>query len=146
MTMKSIRERLNACNVDKEVLDQSRVARAGLRLIQFSVILRVIEPMLMIAATLMLISAPAFAQGSIFGQNDQTVGNSLKEGIRWGRNMLFLIGIGGVGWGVFNIMTEKPWMKQMIGGGLSMSVGSVMALIQTLSGGNAVNVDTDLGN
>lgn len=146
MTMKSIRERLNACNVDNEILDQSWVARAGARLIQLSILMRAVEPALMLVATLILMSAPALAQGSIFGQNDQTVGNGMKEGIRWGRNMLFLLGVGGVGWGVVNIMMEKPWFKQMVGGGLSMSVGGVITLVQTLSGGNAVNVDTDLGN
>jgi hypothetical protein len=43
-------------------------------------------------------------------------------------------------------MTEKAYLKQMIGGGLAMSLGGIASLIYSFSQGNAVNLDTDLGN
>ncbi len=145
MTMKYIRELLKARNEDNEILDRSWVARAGARLIQVSAVMRAVEPMIVLIVSLALMSTPAFAQGSIFGQDDQTVGNGTREAIRWARNMLFLMGVGGVMWGVVNIMMEKAWLKQMLGGGLAMTVGGVITLVQSLSGGKSVDIDTDLG-
>jgi hypothetical protein len=150
MSLRSIRARLAyRLDVDNEVLERSRLARVGNRLIQLALIMRLVEPVLLLVATLILMSASALAQqagGDIFGQNDQTVGNSFREIIRWGRNLLFLIGVGGVGWGAANIMMEKPYMKQMIGGGASMGFGGIAALVYSFSQGRAVDLDTDLGN
>jgi len=150
MILKSIRARLNACKVDNEILEGSRLARVGNRFIQLSVIIRSVEPALLLVATLIVMSASAFAQqpggGSIFGQDDQSLGNGLRQIIRYFRNGLFLLGVGGVGWGAVNYMMEKSWSKQMIGGGMSMGFGGVAQLIQSFSQGNAVNLDTDLGN
>jgi len=147
MKLKSIRARLGANKVDNEVLKRSRLARVGNRLIQLAVIVRVVEPALLIIATLILMSGPAFAQGgTIFGQDDQAIGNGVRQAIRWGRNLLFLLGVGGIAWGTINYMTEKAYLKQMIGGGLAMSLGGIASLIYSFSQGNAVNLDTDLGN
>jgi hypothetical protein len=145
LSLKSLRSRLNACKFDDEVLERSRLARVGKRAVQLAVVIQVIEPALLLVATLMLMSAPALAQ-DIFGGNDQTLGNSVREAIRWGRNLLFLLGVAGIGWGAFNYMTEKQYMKQFIGGGMALGFGGIVSLIQSLSQGNAVNLDTDLGN
>jgi hypothetical protein len=116
------------------------------------VLVRTIEPALALIAAVLLASMtlahPALAQvqgGTIFGQNDQAVGSGLRELIRYGRNALFLLGIGGIGWGAFNYMTEKSWGRQMLGGGISMGIGGILSLIYSFSQGNAVNLDTDLG-
>src|SRR6266545_3711204 len=108
-----------AYEVDQELLDHSRAARVGHRVIQLAVLVRTIEPALaLIAAALlasMTLAHPALAQvqgGNIFGQNDQAVGSGLRELIRYGRNALFLLGVGGIGWGAFNYMTEKSWGRQ----------------------------------
>jgi hypothetical protein len=149
MTLKSIRARLRDCKVDDEILERSRLARVGNRLIQFAVIIRAVEPALLLFATLILMGVPALAQtsgGEIFGQNDQALGNGTREALRYGRNLLFLLGLGGVGWGVVNYMTEKAYMKQFIGGGMAMGLGGIAALIRSFSQGNAVDLDTDLGN
>jgi hypothetical protein len=34
----------------------------------------------------------------------------------------------------------------MIGGGICMSIGAILSLVYSFSQGNAVNLDTDLGN
>src|SRR5687767_2318086 len=98
MRWKSIRARLDACKADNEILERSRLARIGNRAIQLAVIIRAVEPALLLVTTLILMSAPAFAQ-TIFSSNDQTVGSGVREAIRYGRNLLFLLGVGGVGWG-----------------------------------------------
>jgi hypothetical protein len=142
-----IRARMGAFNVDKGLLERSAAARAGHRVIQLAVIVRAIEPMLVLVATVLLMTVPGFAQqpgGNFFGQNDQATGTGVREAIRWGRNLLFLMGVGGIGWGSVNYMTEKSWGRQMLGGGLAMGIGGILSLIYSFSQGNAVNLDTDL--
>jgi hypothetical protein len=145
MRWKSIRARLDACKADNEILERSRLARIGNRAIQLAVIIRAVEPALLLVTTLILMSAPAFAQ-TIFSSNDQTVGSGVREAIRYGRNLLFLLGVGGVGWGAVNYMMEKAWIKQMIGGGMAMGLGGIASLVYSFSQGNAVDLNTDIGN
>ena len=152
MRVKGLR-RIRACpasfEVDNDLLSRSAAARAGRRVIRLAVMLRTIEPALMLLAAALLVTVPALAQqpgGSIFGQNDQAVGNGVREAIRWGRNLLFLLGVAGVGWGAVNYMMEKSWGRQMVGGGLAMGIGGILSLVYSFSQGNAVNLDTDLGN
>jgi len=135
--------------VDEEVLEQSQIARAGEKLIRAAVIIRVVEPVLVLAALMLVIAVgPAFAQspgGNIFGGSDQTVGNGVREAIRWARNILFLLGIGAVAWGTVNIFLEKPYARQFIGGGASMAFGGIASLAYSFAKGQAVDVDTDVG-
>ncbi len=134
--------------LDEEVL-QSRIARGGEKLIRAAVIIRVVEPVLVLAAlTLVIAAGPAMAQapgGNIFGGSDQTVGNGVREAIRWARNILFLLGIGAVAWGTVNIFLEKPYARQFIGGGASMAFGGIASLAYSFAKGEAVDVDTDVG-
>jgi hypothetical protein len=139
--------------IDDELYERSRVARMGRRAIRLAVAARAAEPALVVAATarVIMISAahPTLAQtpgGSIFGGNDQTLGNGVREAIKWGRNLLFLLGVVGVGWGIFNLMMERAWGRQVIGGLLCLGFGGAVSLIYSFSQGNAVNLDTDLGN
>src|SRR5262245_22369025 len=120
--LRGIRARMDACRVEDEPLERSAAARAGHRLIQLAVIVRTIETLLMLVAAVVLTAVPVFAQpgGSFFGQNDQATGSGVREAIRWGRNLLFLMGVGGIGWGAMNIMGGKAWGRQMLGGGLAM--------------------------
>ena len=148
-SLRWIRAQLHVCSADDDLLERSRVARAGYRVIQLAALLRVVEPALLLIATTILMAVPALAQtpgGDIFGGNDQVLGSGVREAIRWGRNLLFLLGVGGVGWGTINYMTEKAYIKQFIGAGLAMSLGGIASLIHSFSQGNAVNLDTDLGN
>jgi hypothetical protein len=135
--------------VDKKILAQSKIAQLGERLIRAAVLVRVIEPALVLAIfTLLIAAGPAFAQapgGNIFGGSDQTVGNGVREAIRWARNILFLLGIGAVAWGTVNIFLEKPYARQFIGGGASMAFGGIASLAYSFAKGQAVDVDTDIG-
>ena len=135
--------------LDEEIREQSRIARAGETLIHTAVIIRVVEPVLVLSALMLVIAVgPALAQapgGNIFGGSDQTVGNGVREAIRWARNILFLLGIGAVAWGTVNIFLEKPYARQFIGGGASMAFGGIASLAYSFAKGQAVDVDTDVG-
>src|SRR5262245_58980891 len=147
--LRRIRLHKDVCKVDEDLLERSAAARAGRSLIHLAVFLRAIETVLVLVIAALLVTVPALAQqpgGNIFGGNDQQLGNGVREAIRWGRNLLFLLGVGGVGWGAMNIMMEKAWGRQMLGGGICMGIGSILSLVYSFSQGNAVNLDTDLGN
>jgi hypothetical protein len=135
-------------DIDDEILE-SRIARVGERLIQAAVIVRVVEPVLVLAGIALALAAPpVLAQspgGSIFGGSDQTVGNGIREAIRWARNILFLLGIGACAWGAVNIFLEKPYARQFIGGGAAMGFGGIASLAYSFAKGQSVNVDTDVG-
>ena len=148
-SLRGIRLRSGIGDMDDELFQRSRVARAGRSFVQLAVLIGAIEPVLILVAAVLLMTVPTFAQtpgGNLFGGNDQQLGGSVREAIRWGRNLLFLLGVGGVGWGAANIMMEKSWGRQMLGGGVCMGIGGILSLIHSFSQGNAVNLDTDLGN
>jgi len=150
--MKSLRRislYMGVCKIDDDLLERSRIAQAGRLFIQLAIFVRAIEPVLALVAAVLLLTVPTLAQtpgGNLFGGNDQQLGSGVREAIRWGRNLLFLLGVGGVGWGAANIMMEKSWGRQMLGGGICMGIGGILSLIHSFSQGNAVNLDTDLGN
>jgi hypothetical protein len=147
---KWLRDRANTVEIDQHLLANSRTARTSQYLLQASVILNALTPVLTIVAVFSLTAVTAMAQGpsggSIFGGNDQTLGNGVREIIKWGRNLLFLLGIGGLMWAAVNYMTEKNWTKQALGGIFCFAFGAVASLAYSFSQGNAVNLDTDLGN
>jgi hypothetical protein len=136
----------NTVHIDQKLLMHSCAARVGKRLMQASVVINVLAPVLVICLTAVCTMAQGPSGGTIFGGNDQTLGNGVREIIKWGRNLLFLLGVGGIAWAAVNYMTEKNWTKQALGGGFCMAFGSVASLIYSFSQGNAVNLDTDLGN
>lgn len=145
-----LRNRAADVAVDENLLQQSGVARASKTLLQTSAVLHLLTPVLVIIVIVALNAIPVLAQGSapggsIFGGNDQTLGNGVREAIKWGRNLLFLLGIGGLMWAAFNYMTEKNWTKQAIGSVFCFAFGAVASLAFSFSQGNAVNLDTNLG-
>lgn len=136
---------------EEELLVQSRAARVGIRIINVAQASVAVEPLatLVVACLLCLLpTGQALAQtpgGNIFG-SDQQVGNAIREAIKWGRNLLFLMGVVFVGWGVVNYGTEKPAGKQIIAAIGCFAFGGIVALVYSISQGNAVNFDTGFGN
>lgn len=131
----------------KPRLNSGRV-RAGARIIAFARTVQSIEPVIVILLLLAAAAVDALAQtpsGNIFG-SDQQVGNAIREAIKWGRNLLFLMGIVFVGWGVVNFGTDKPSAKQLIAAIGCFAFGGIVALVYSISQGNAVNLDTGFGN
>jgi hypothetical protein len=129
----------------------SRITLLGGRLIKAAQIISAAEPVITLAllAMVMLFSGgAAMAQtpgGNIFG-SDQQVGNAIREAIKWGRNLLFLMGVVFVGWGVVNYGSDKPAAKQLIAAIGCFAFGGIVALVYSISQGNAVNLDTGFGN
>jgi hypothetical protein len=129
-------------------LFSSRSALIGYRMISFARTAQLIEPILVFILFIAAATIDAFAQppgGNIFG-SDQQVGNAIREAIKWGRNLLFLMGIVFVGWGVVNFGTDKPSAKQFIAAIGCFAFGGIVALVYSISQGNAVNLDTGFGN
>ncbi len=137
--------------VDPNLLSQSRAARIGLAIVRAASLAQKMELIatVVLAGLLLLLSAgQALAQtpsGNIFG-SDQQVGNAIREAIKWGRNLLFLMGVVFVGWGVINYGTEKPAAKQFVAAIGCFAFGGIVALVYSISQGNAVNLDTGFGN
>ena len=139
-----LRNQTNAVQVDEQLLTNSRTARTSQRLLQASAIVNALTPLFLIGIMSVSVMAQGPSGGSIFGGNDQTIGNGVREVIKWGRNLLFLLGIGGLMWAAVNYMTEKNWTKQALGGVFCFAFGAVASLAYSFSQGNAVNLDTDL--
>lgn len=134
--------------IDPELFARSRSARVGVRIIASAQVAQSIEPTVTCILLLALSAVDASAQqpaGDIFG-SDQQVGNAIREAIKWGRNLLFLMGVIFVGWGVVNFGTEKPSAKQFIAAIGCFAFGGIVALVYSISQGNAVNLDTGFGN
>jgi len=125
-----------------------RSARIGARFIKAAQFFTVLEPLLTLLLLTICLTATASAQttgGQIFG-SDQQVGNAIREAIKWGRNLLFIMGIVFTGWAVLNYGTEKPSGKQIIAAIGCFAFGGIVALVYSISQGNAVNFDTGFGN
>jgi len=144
--------RMSLTNVDHDLLRHSRSARLGVRFIRAAQIVSLLESVITITLFVGLVTlafaGDALAQtpsGNIFG-SDQQVGNAIREAIKWGRNLLFLMGIVFVGWGVVNFGTDKPAAKQIIAAIGCFAFGGIVALVYSISQGNAVNLDTGFGN
>jgi len=144
--------RVSLTSVDHGLLRRSRSVRLGVRVIRAAQIVGLLESVititLFVALMTLSFASDALAQtpsGNIFG-SDQQVGNAIREAIKWGRNLLFLMGIVFVGWGVVNFGTDKPAAKQIIAAIGCFAFGGIVALVYSISQGNAVNLDTGFGN
>jgi hypothetical protein len=134
--------------LDPALLARSRAARIGFFFFKAVHIARSIEFVLLIVSAILLSAVEVLAQqpgGNIFG-SDQQVGNAIREAIKWGRNLLLLMGVVFVGWGVINYGTEKPAAKQFVTAIGCFAFGGIVALVYSISQGNAVNLDTGFGN
>jgi hypothetical protein len=127
---------------------QSRCAQVGTHIINIARAVQMLEAILLLAILLVSVAIDAVAQtpsGNIFG-SDQQVGNAIREAIKWGRNLLFLLGIVFVGWGIVNFGSDKPAAKQIVAAIGCFAFGGIVALVYSISQGNAVNLDTGFGN
>ena len=127
---------------------QPRCVRIGMRIIAIARAVQTMETILLLILLLASATIDASAQtptGNIFG-SDQQVGNAIREAIKWGRNLLFLLGIVFVGWGIVNFGSDKPSAKQIVAAIGCFAFGGIVALVYSISQGNAVNLDTGFGN
>lgn len=117
---------------------------------RFGRALRRIEPLFVLGAVLLVGLAPQVAHaqgpgGTIFGSDDQTVGNGIKAAAKYARVALFFLGLFFFMWAAQRYGAEKPWAKQVGGGIGSWGFAGFAALFYSWSQGEEVDFDSDLG-
>jgi hypothetical protein len=93
----------------------------------------------------LLIHEAARAQGGgpIFSGNSGNLANIIREGLKLFAILLFCGGALGVGAAIWNKMWGKEWGNYAIGGGAAFAFGTIIAVIYSISQGQAVTVDTN---
>ncbi len=93
----------------------------------------------------LLIGEAAHAQGGgpIFSGNSGNLANIIREGLKLFAILLFCGGALGVGAAIWNKMWGKEWGNYAIGGGAAFAFGTIIAVIYSISQGQAVTVDTN---
>lgn len=88
-------------------------------------------------------SAQAQGGGPIFSGNSGNLANIIREGLKLFAILLFCGGALGVGAAIWNKMWGKEWGNYAIGGGAAFAFGTIIAVIYSISQGQAVTVDTN---
>ena len=88
-------------------------------------------------------AARAQSGGPIFSGNANNLANIIREGLKLFAILLFCGGALGVGAAIWNKMWGKEWGNYAIGGGAAFAFGTIIAVIYSISQGQAVTVDTN---
>jgi hypothetical protein len=88
-------------------------------------------------------AAHAQGGGPIFSGNSGNLANIIREGLKLFAILLFCGGAIGVGAAIWNKMWGKEWGNYAIGGGAAFAFGTIIAVIYSISQGQAVAVDTN---
>ncbi len=88
-------------------------------------------------------AAHAQSGGPIFSGNSGNLANIIREGLKLFAILLFCGGALGVGAAIWNKMWGKEWGNYAIGGGAAFAFGTIIAVIYSISQGQAVTVDTN---
>ena len=93
----------------------------------------------------LLFQEAAHAQGGgpIFSGSSNNLANIIREGLKLFAILLFCGGALGVGAAIWNKMWGKEWSNYAIGGGAAFAFGTIIAVIYSISQGQAVTVDTN---
>lgn len=89
---------------------------------------------LVLAVYLAVVAIPAVAQpqGASLGGNASDPIDAFKTALDIGVWVLLGLGIGGIMWGTWNIMADRAWGRQMVGGGVALGFSGVVALIDSI--------------
>ena len=87
--------------------------------------------------------AHAQGGGPIFSGSSNNLANIIREGLKLFAILLFCGGALGVGAAIWNKMWGKEWSNYAIGGGAAFAFGTIIAVIYSISQGQAVTVDTN---
>ncbi len=136
--LKSLRFRAKPEASGSEISQHSRVAALGENLIYAAAFLRMVRPALVLGATVLFlvlgfVSPAAAQQGqSLLNGNANQPVNSIRTVVDIGVWALLALGIGGIGWGIWNLMSDKAWGKQMVGGGAALGFGGIVSMINAI--------------
>jgi len=125
----------SAQSVPDEVFERSRVARVGEQAIRAAILVRLIQPMLLLVIAVMMMAvaliepAAAQTQGATLGGNSSNPINAFKTALDIGVWVLLGLGIGGIGWGIYNVMFDRAWGRQMVGGACALGFAGIVALV-----------------
>jgi len=125
----------SAQSVPDEVFERSRVARIGEQAIRAAILVRLIQPMLLLVIAVMMMAvaliepAAAQTQGATLGGNSSNPINAFKTALDIGVWVLLGLGIGGIGWGIYNVMFDRAWGRQMVGGACALGFAGIVALV-----------------
>ena len=125
----------SAQSVPDEVFERSRVARVGAQAIRAAILVRLIQPMLLLVIAVMMMAvaliepAAAQTQGATLGGNSSNPINAFKTALDIGVWVLLGLGIGGIGWGIYNVMFDRAWGRQMVGGACALGFAGIVALV-----------------
>lgn len=118
-----------------EVFQCSRVARIGKQAVRAAIIVRVAQPVLLLVITMLMMTVwlveptAAQQQGATLGGNSSNPINAFKTALDIGVWVLLGLGIGGIGWGIYNVMFDRAWGKQMVGGACALGFAGIVALV-----------------
>lgn len=121
-----------------EIFQHSRFAAAGEKLIYAAALLRTLRPAIVLTASVLFLGLsfvhPVAAQQgtSLLNGNANQPVNSIRTVVDIGVWALLALGIGGIGWGIWNLMTDKAWGKQMVGGGAALGFGGIVSMINAI--------------
>ena len=89
---------------------------------------------LVIAVYMAVIAIPVLAQpqGASLGGNASDPIDAFRTALDIGVWALLGLGIGGIGWGTYNIMADRAWGRQMVGGGIALGFSGIVALIDSI--------------
>ncbi len=84
-----------------------------------------------VALMALALVSPATAQtaGGNLGGNSSNPINAFRTALDIGVWVLLGLGIGGIGWGIYNVMFGNAWQRQMVGGGAALGFAGIVALI-----------------
>lgn len=124
--------------------ETSRGARLARACFKAAIYLRLIQPVLVLAAAafLMVLSAvcPVAAQTGppiISGGNPNAPISGIQNLVTLGVWLLIAAGIGGIGWALVNGMRRQSWGAQLIFGAACLGFGGIVALWNEYANGRS---------
>ena len=135
-TLREVRRRLEACARNQALTNLKNKMRLAAR---------AAAPIFGAILLNLLVFEAAHAQGGgpIFSGNASNLANIIREGLKLFAILLFCGGALGVGAAIWNKMWGKEWGNYAIGGGAAFAFGTIIAVIYSISQGQAVAVDTN---
>ncbi len=135
-TLREVRRRLEACARNQALTNLKNKTRLAAR---------AAAPIFGAVLLNLLVFEAAHAQGGgpIFSGNASNLANIIREGLKLFAILLFCGGALGVGAAIWNKMWGKEWGNYAIGGGAAFAFGTIIAVIYSISQGQAVAVDTN---
>ena len=125
----------------------SRTARMSRTCFKAATVLRLIQPILVLASASIVVIlstfSPAVAQTGgpiISGSNPNAPITGIQNLVTLGVWLLIAAGIGGIGWALVNGMRRQSWGAQLIFGAACLGFGGIVALWNEYANGSSVTL------